>query len=109
MPEFDFPHLRLMDKAQARRSLEVDSHKRIMSGQVMPMLSFRIVNPGTIEIDCDRQGMATLMGALAGLVGQGASHIHLRGPSMGGKDLSEQSPYGDPAIQEVIISYAEGD
>lgn len=29
------------------------------------MLSFRIVNSGTIEIDCDRQGMATLMGTLA--------------------------------------------
>jgi len=25
------------------------------------------------------------------------------------KDSSEQSPYGDPTIQEVIISYAEGD
>jgi hypothetical protein len=73
------------------------------------MLSLRIVDSGTIEIDCDRQGMATLMGTLAKLVGEGASHVHLRGPSMNGKDLSEQSPYGDPAVQEVIISYAEGD
>jgi hypothetical protein len=73
------------------------------------MLSFRIVDPGTIEIDCDAQGMATLMGALAKLVGERASHVHLRGPSMGGKQLSEEAPDGRPAIGEVVISYAEGD
>jgi hypothetical protein len=74
------------------------------------VLSFRIEESGkTIEIDCDAQGMAKLMGALAKLVGERASHVHLRAPSNGGKELSQETPYGDPAIGEVIISYAEGD
>jgi hypothetical protein len=72
------------------------------------MLSFRIVDSATIEIDCDAQGMATLMGALAKLVGARASHLHLCAPPRG-KDLGAETPYGQPAVSEVIISYAEGD
>jgi hypothetical protein len=57
----------------------------------------------------DAKGMATLMGALAKLVGERASHVHLRGPSNGGQQLSEKTPWGEAAVTEVIIDYAEGD
>jgi hypothetical protein len=71
------------------------------------MLSFRIVDSGTIEIDCDAQGMATLMGALAKVVGERASHVHLCAPPRG-KELSAETPDGQPAASEVVINYAEG-
>jgi hypothetical protein len=73
-----------------------------------PMLSFRIVDSATIEIDCDAAGMATLMGALAKLVGERASHVHLCAPPRG-KALSDETIHGEPAATEVIINYAEGD
>ena len=74
------------------------------------MLSFQITRAGnTIQIDCDAEGIATLMGALAKLVGERASHTHLLTPSAGGNDLNEKTPWGKEAVPEVIISYAEGD
>jgi hypothetical protein len=56
------------------------------------MLSFSIVNKGkAIQIDCDQQGIAVLLTALATLIGQRASHRHLLTPSNGGHELSEVS------------------
>ena len=78
------------------------------------MLSFQVIDSGNtaqkgIQIHCDAVGMSVLMGALAELVGLRASHIHLRGPSAGGSDLDETTPFGKEAVFQVIINYAEGD
>jgi hypothetical protein len=67
------------------------------------MLSFEVIDSGqTIQILCDQQGLETLIGALEKLRGT-ADHIHLRSPSNGGRELSEQTPWGHEAIGEVII------
>ena len=72
------------------------------------MLSFEIINSGTaIQIHCDAEGMSVLFGALAKLVGEHASHCHLWAPSHGGSQLSDTTPWGKPAVNEVIIDYAE--
>ena len=78
------------------------------------MLSFQVIDSGNavqkgIHIHCDAVGMSVLMGALAQLVGERASHIHLRGPAAGGSDLNETTPFGKEAVYQVIIDYAEGD
>ena len=50
------------------------------------MLSFEIVNEYRgIQVLCDKQGMATLIGALEKI--QKAGHVHLLTPSNGGRDL----------------------
>ena len=70
------------------------------------MLSFQVIESGNaIQVDCDSAGMATLLEKLASVIRDGPSHIHLRGPSAGGKDLSETSPFGNKAVWEVIIDY----
>jgi hypothetical protein len=69
------------------------------------MLSFEIVQSGTtqaIQVDCDDAGLATLLDALKRVPRQG--HVHLRAPSAGGNELSETTPWGKPAICEVIIT-----
>ncbi len=69
------------------------------------MFSFEALDGGkTIQIHCDVRGMAGLLRKLADLV-EGSGHIHFRGPSMEGSDLSEVSPFGQPAAAEVIIDY----
>jgi hypothetical protein len=78
------------------------------------MLSFQIIDSGKavrkgIQINCDAAGISVLMGALAKLVGERASHLHLCGPSAGGSDLVETTPWGKEAVYEVIITYVEGD
>ena len=74
------------------------------------VLSFQITRAGkTIQIDCDREGIATLIGALAKLVGERASHTHFLTPRAGGNHLSEKTPWGEEAVPEVLINYAEGD
>ena len=78
------------------------------------VLSFRVVNPGTpaqsrLEVECDAAGISTLLSALGRLVGERASHIHLKGLAAGGSDLDAADPWGRPAVHEVIINYAEGD
>jgi len=74
------------------------------------MLSFELVEGGkAIQIECDRVGMAILLKTLGALVGDAASHRHLRSPGCGGSELSETTPRGRPAIGEVIIDYVEGD
>ena len=72
------------------------------------MLSFQIINSGTaIQIHYDAEGMSVLLKALAKLIGEHASHCHLRAPSYGGSALSDTTPWGKPAVDEVIIDYAE--
>lgn len=72
------------------------------------MLAFELRNQNrTIQITCDDAGIEALVGALATLRGSG-SHIHLRAP-LGDNDklakLSSVTPWGDPAIAEVIITH----
>jgi hypothetical protein len=70
------------------------------------MLSFQIINEGRgIQIGCDEQGMATLIGALEKIRPTGG-HVHLRTPSNGGRELSEQTPWGKETVGEVIITWA---
>ena len=72
------------------------------------MLSFRVIKSGNaVEIDCDAEGMSVLLGALAELVGEHASHRHLWAPSHGGSALSDTTPHGEKALNEVIINYVE--
>ena len=67
------------------------------------MLSFEFANNGrAIQIYCDSQGIAALIGALEKVRSSG--HLHLWTPSNGGRDLSEKNPWGKPAISEVIIT-----
>jgi hypothetical protein len=74
------------------------------------MLSFQITDSGRkINVDCDAKGMAILLGALAKLVGERASHLHLWTSAASGGVLSEKTPWGEDAVREVIINYAEGD
>jgi hypothetical protein len=68
------------------------------------MLSFLVTNSGQgIQIDCDQQGLAALIGALEKLRNT-ADHIHLRTPANGGRELSDQTPWGEKAVGEVVIS-----
>lgn len=68
------------------------------------MLSFQIVTPNEIQIHCDDSGMATLIGALEKIRPDGG-HVHLLTPSNGGRELDEQTPWGDPTVGEVIITW----
>jgi len=74
------------------------------------MLSFEIVQSGPanlIQICCDDAGLTTLLEALKRLGHQG--HVHLLSPSNGGHELAEATPFGKPAIQEVIITDVGGE
>jgi hypothetical protein len=63
------------------------------------MLSFEITQSGkSIQIFCDREGLLILRRSLDTLERLG--HMHLRSPD----DLASTSPFGDPAIQEVIFT-----
>jgi hypothetical protein len=67
------------------------------------MLSFEVTNGGrTIQIDCDSEGLATLIEALEKVRSTG--HLHLRAPSIGGHDLSDTTPFGKPAVGDVSIT-----
>jgi hypothetical protein len=68
------------------------------------MLSFHVINEGRgIQVNCDKQGMATLTRALE--KAQHAGHVHLLTPSNGGRELSEQTAWGKETIGEVIITW----
>ena len=74
------------------------------------MLSFELTEDGkAIQIHCDSQGIGILLEKLSEQVRERGGHTHLRGPSAGGKDLNEISPFGVKAFSEVIIDYTEGD
>ena len=67
------------------------------------MLSFELVRDGkAIQIDCDSEGLATLVQALERVRQTG--HLHLLAPSAGGRELSDETPWGHKAIGEVIIT-----
>ena len=70
------------------------------------MISFEIVeHPGfadAVQIYADNEGLRALIEVLEH-VRQTGGHIHLRA----GADLAERSPYGSPAIAEVIIDCSE--
>jgi hypothetical protein len=70
------------------------------------MISFEIVKSGNadaVQIYADDEGLTTLINKLerARQIG----HLHLRSQV----DLAEQSPYGTPAIPEVIITKSDFD
>lgn len=70
------------------------------------MLCFNILPDGkTIQVHCDQHGMSVLLEKLAHLV-RDPDHVHLRGPSAGGRELTETTPFGEPAACEVIIGYS---
>jgi hypothetical protein len=77
----------------------------------MPMLSFQVDDSGRrkINVFCDAKGMAILLGALAKLVGERASEAHLWTAAATGGVLNDKTPWGDEAVPEVRINYAEGD
>jgi|KBSSwiStaDraftv2_1062776.scaffolds.fasta_scaffold546401_2 glutamine synthetase len=71
------------------------------------MLSFQVIREGrTIQICCDDQGVDALMAVLKKLRGSG-SHVHLSAQSTGGENaiLSDQDPFGEKTIVEVIITH----
>ena len=69
------------------------------------MISFQIVQSEmAVQIEVDDDGVQALVDALNTLRGSG-SHVHLRSPSAGGSDLADKTPWGDPAVGEVIISH----
>jgi hypothetical protein len=72
------------------------------------MLAFTLINETrAIQIDCDDAGIDALVRALLSLKGSG-SHVHLRTPEHDRDKLAQLSrvtPWGDPAIGEVIISH----
>jgi hypothetical protein len=69
------------------------------------MLSFQITNGNrTVQIDCDDAGISRLIEVLVKLRGSG-SHVHLLAPSCGGDDLSDNTPFGEHAIGEVIVTH----
>ncbi len=72
------------------------------------MLSFEIVRSGkAIQIDCDSEGLATLIHALERV--RQAGHVHLWAPSACGHELSDETPWGHKAIGEVIITIGGDD
>jgi hypothetical protein len=69
------------------------------------MLSFQVTNSGrAIQICSDDGGMTTLIGALE-KIRLTAGHVHLLTPSNGGHELSEQTPWGEATIGEVVITW----
>lgn len=73
------------------------------------MLSFQITKSGRcINVECDAEGMAVLLGAMAKLVGERASHLHLWTVAASGGQLSEKTPWGEDAVPEVVINYQQG-
>jgi hypothetical protein len=72
------------------------------------MLTFRVIHGGeVVEIQCDARGVAVLLGALAAVMAERASHRHLRGPGAGGHDLDKEDSVGRKAVSEVIVTYVE--
>ncbi len=69
------------------------------------MLSFQLTNEGkAIQVDCDKEGLASLISVLKEIEVSETGHVHLRAPSSGGKMLSDKTPWGSPAVGEVVIS-----
>lgn len=75
------------------------------------MISFVVCNEGAeVQIDCDDAGIDRLIEILTKLRGSG-SHVHLWAPKFFPEtdaygELSNQSPYGQEAVSEVVISHS---
>ena len=68
------------------------------------MLSFQVSNAcKVIQIDCDCEGLEKLLALLQKLKNEKSGHIHLSTPS-GGGFLNEKTPWGENAVNEVVIS-----
>jgi hypothetical protein len=67
------------------------------------MLSFSKTEFG-LQVYCDDAGIALLQSILGKLVGSG-SHVHLKAPSCGGHELSDETPWGEATIGEVVITH----
>jgi hypothetical protein len=69
------------------------------------MMSFEIVQSGnakTIQIYADDEGLIALVNILE-KIRQTGGHFHLRS----GIELADSSPYGAPAIAEVIVGKSD--
>jgi hypothetical protein len=68
------------------------------------MLSFQYVEKyNAVQVYCDEEGLQTLIAALDDVRSSGG-HLHLRAPSGGGHDLSDETPFGEKAVGELIIT-----
>jgi hypothetical protein len=80
-------------------------HSILIHGGSDQMMSFEIVESGNskaIQIYADDEGLTALANILE-KVRQTGGHLHL----MSGVELAERSPYGTPAIPEVIIGKSD--
>ncbi len=70
------------------------------------MLSFQISNSAdSITVYCDLKGLDEWINTLTTLRSSpDDGHVHMRAPSAGGDMLSEQNPWGEIAVQEVIVT-----
>jgi len=67
------------------------------------LLSFEIGNAGRqIQIACDEQGMAVLIQALEKIRAVGGD-VDLLSPSNGGRELMDQTLWGQEAVGKVVI------
>ncbi len=67
------------------------------------MLCFELLDGGKkIQIYGDAAGLSQLIEKITSLLRNG-DHVHLWGPSTGGNVLTETTPFGQAAAQEVII------
>jgi hypothetical protein len=67
------------------------------------MLSFEVIEQGSvIQIYCDQEGLQILKNRLEDAARLG--HVHIRSLRSGGNDLNLETPWGKPAIGEVIIT-----
>lgn len=82
--------------------IQLDEHFKLGDGN----LSFQVANDGdAITIYCDTNGLDELINTLVRLrSASDLGHIHMRAPSTGGGILSDQNPWGEEAIGEVIVS-----
>lgn len=60
---------------------------------------------GEVSVYCDTEGADLIRESLMVACKQG--HIHLRTQSCGGHELEELTPFGNPAVFEVIINYLD--
>ena len=68
------------------------------------MLSFQIIQSGTaIQVHLDEEGLAMLLSRIKDARRFG--HVHLRTASNGGKELDEETPFGEKAVGEVIVDW----
>lgn len=69
------------------------------------MLTFHITESGkAIQILMDKDGAATLRLAIDKIEREG-THVHLRTPGAGGRQLDELSPFGEPSVSEVVMTF----